>query len=463
MHELQLIELKQAKLKVFKKRWLVLVLLICLIFQMIFIYTNFGFLNNVLVLYFDTTYAAIDWLYLGWNIGTTVAALVTSWLATKEILTCRRSMIVASILQSINCLFVIIAFLQPELLFLFILGQVIGGISAAVLWPVSASLAQLWFPESQIGIATGMSMIGSASGGITAYLLPTHIMKYPNNVFTNSSNVTKSTSWMGYDKNTYQWLFVGLLMVSLVALCFLLTVIPERPVQPPSLTQHFKQVEENRTVVTLQTYVFEIKKLIFDNTFFAYAFSACMLYYFFVINDLSMEQIIAHLPAIGLISQEDTSAYALSLLSTGSLVGCIAGGVFIDKYKNYRLQSSLGAALGCLFALLLLLSVYFETLLGLCFSIFLEGVFTRIAYLSILDSLMQHTYPTDPVLVMSLFIFVQNTMAILFIEINRQITYHVGIYGGLGLVCVVLFLVVLLSLIFKPKIKRLSAENCFET
>ena len=198
-------QLKQVELKLYKKRWFVLALLICLMIQMIFTYTNFGFLNNILVLLFNTTYAAIDWLYLSWNIGTTVVALGTSWLAVKGILTCRRSMIVASILQVTNCLFIIIAFLQPQLFFLFIIGQVIGGISAAVLWSVPTSVAQLWFPESQIGIATGMSMIGSSSGAIAAYLLPAHIMKYPNNKFMNSSNVTINNSWMKYDKKAYQW------------------------------------------------------------------------------------------------------------------------------------------------------------------------------------------------------------------------------------------------------------------
>ena len=455
-------QLKQVELKLYKKRWFVLALLICLMIQMMFTYTNFGFLNNILVLLFNTTYAAIDWLYLSWNIGTTVVALGTSWLAVKGILTCRRSMIVASILQVTNCLFIIIAFLQPRLFFLFIIGQVIGGISAAVLWSVPTSVAQLWFPESQIGIATGMSMIGSSSGGIIAYLLPAHIMKYPNNKSMNSSNVTINNSWMEYDKKAYQWLFLALLMASLAVLLFLLTVVPEQPEIPPSLAQHFKRVEKDKNKVTFSYFVSEIKKLIFEKAFLACGLATCMLYYFLIIIDLTIELMIAHMPLVDFISSESLSAYTLSVLTIGCWVGNIAGGAILDKYKNYRLQSSIGSTFGTLFAMLVLLSVYFQNLIGLFFSMFFEGFFTRIAYLSIIDSLMQHTYPTDPIFVMPFLIFCQNIMATLFIEIGRQITYHGGVFGGLGVLCAMMFLVALTSIVFKPNTKRLSAENKIE-
>ena len=336
--------MKQIELKLYKKRWLVLALLICLIIQMIFTYTNFEFLNNILVLYFNTTYAAIDWLYLGWNIGTAVAALVTSWLAVKGILTCRRSMIVAGILQMTNCLLIIIVFLQPQLFFLFIIGQVIGGISAAVLWSVPTSVAQLWFSESQIGIATGMSMIGSSIRSTAAYLLPAHIMKYPNNKSMNSSNVTINNSWMKYDKKAYQWLFLALLMVSFSVLVFLFTVVPEQPEIPPSLAQYFKRVERNKDKVIFQSFVSEIKKLIFEKAFLACGFAIYVLYYFLMINDLPMELIIAQMPPSGHIAPENIDTYAVSLLCMRCWVGNIAGGVILDKYKSYRLQSSIGSS-----------------------------------------------------------------------------------------------------------------------
>ena len=457
---------EQVEIKLYKKRWIALALLICLIFQMIFVYTNFGYLNNLFVLYFNTTYATIDWLYLGWNIGTIIAALITSWLAAKQILTCRRSMIVASILQAINSLLIMVAFLQPQLLFLFIIGQVIGGISAAVLWSVPASLAQLWFPESQIGIATGMSMLGSSTGSIFGFVLPAHIVKYPKNEFSIVSNHTtsNSTNWMKYDKSTYQWLFLAVLTTSLTILILLLTAVPERPEKPPSFAQHLKRIDENKDKITFQFYRSEIKKLISDYIFLACGIGSSMLYYLTVLYELSIESMLAHI-----LSNNNNhlcpgviSGYVLMSIAIGALVGSIAGGFILDKFKNYYMQSSIGATCSFIFTVLVLLSVYFRSLTTLFFASALYGVCTRLAYVSLIDSLMQHTYPTDPVFVMPFIVFAQNVTAMLLIWTGRQIIYHAGIFSGLGFVCVMMFLIALICFVFKPKTKRLSAEKSTE-
>ena len=453
----------QVEIKVYKKRWFVLALLICLIFQMIFVYTNFGYLNNLFVVYFNTTYATIDWLYLGWNIGTAVATLAASWLAAKQILTCRRSMIVASILQAINSLLIMVAFLQPQLLFLFIIGQVIGGISAAVLWSVPVSLAQLWFPESQIGIATGMSLLGSSSGGIAAYLLPAHIMKYPKLESSVSNNLTNS-NWMEYDKSTYQWLFLAVLTTSLAILILLLTAVPERPEKPPSFAQHLKRMDENKDKITFQLYCGEIKKLFSDFAFFACGIGSSMLYYLIIIYELSIESMLAHVMSHDNdhLTPDVISGYLLSSFAFGGLVGSIVGGFMLDKFKNYYMQSSLGATCSFIFTVLILLSVYFQSLTILLFAFVLLGVCTRFANLSLVDSLMQHTYPTDPVFVMPFLLFAQNVTAMLFLWISRQITYHGGLLSSLGFVCVMMFLIALICFVFKPKTKRLAAEKSTE-
>ena len=448
----------EIEIKIYKRRWFVLALLVCLIFEMIFVNANFGFLNNILVVYFDTTYATFDWLYLGWNIGTMVAALGNSWLAVKEILTCRRSMIVASILQAINSILVIIGFFNADFLFLLILGQIIGGVSAAVLWSVPTSLAQLWFPESQIGISTGLAYIGSSSGAFAGYLLPAHILKFPTNSTSGNSNATKA-NWMEYDKNAYQWLFVALLVTPICVMIFLLTLVPEQPEKPPSYAQHLKRINVKHENVTFQFFVFKIRKLVCDYVFIVCAVATSFLYYLPVVYDLCVELIVEKMSLDNYFSPEAISAYIMSLLTFGCWIGNIAGGVVLDKFKRYRLQSTLGTFLSVLFNVTVLLSVYFKNLIALFFSLFCAGMCKRVAYLSLIDSLMQHTYPTDPIFVMPFLIFIQNLVTFLFVEVNRQITYSTGLFGGLSFVCAVLFLVSLICLFFKTKTRRSLAET----
>ena len=114
----------------------------------------------------------------------------------------------------------------------------------------------------------------------------------------------------------------------------------------------------------------------------------------------------------------------------------------MDKYKSYCLQLSIGSSFSCVFGLLVLLNVYFQNLIGLFFSMFFEGFFTRIAYLSIIDSLKQHIR--------------------IYLVINKQVTYHSGEFGGLGVVCAMMFLVAITSNVFKANTTQLAAENRIE-
>ena len=70
-----------------------------------------------------------------------------------------------------------------------------GGISSAFLLSVPTSLAQIWLPESQIGLAIGLAMTGCSTGSIFAYILPSQILDNPqsnNESFKNRKNCTNT-------------------------------------------------------------------------------------------------------------------------------------------------------------------------------------------------------------------------------------------------------------------------------
>jgi len=171
-------QLDEVQFKVFKKRWLVLALLVWLIFLYLFTLIGFGYLNNVMVAYFETSYAAIDWLVLGCNIGTACASPIIACFALKNQLSCKKAMITASCLFIIGFMIIIIGFLRPSLYFLVVVGQVLNGFAGAIVLALPGSLAQLWFDETQIGLATGLAMFGSSAAGVAACILPPQLIKY---------------------------------------------------------------------------------------------------------------------------------------------------------------------------------------------------------------------------------------------------------------------------------------------
>ena len=67
--------------------------------------------------------------------------------------------------QAISFVFDIIGFMKPDYLAFVITEKVLGEISAAFLWTVPTSLAQTWFPESQIArLAIGIALINLPLG-----------------------------------------------------------------------------------------------------------------------------------------------------------------------------------------------------------------------------------------------------------------------------------------------------------
>ena len=91
--------------------------------------------------------------------------------------------------------------------------------------------------------------------------------------------------------------------------------------------------------------------------------------------------------------------------------------------------------------------------------IFAYGLSSRICCVAVIDSIMQHTYPNDPMIVMSVFSLLQNLFAICFIEVGRQIIYAAGNAIGLVYMCGLTLAVFALSIVFKPQRKRMIAEE----
>ena len=73
----------QSLINVEKKRWLVLFLLMWLNLLYMFTYVNFTVVNNVFTAYYNTSYAAVDWIVLGSNLGTVLVAPMVTWLTLK--------------------------------------------------------------------------------------------------------------------------------------------------------------------------------------------------------------------------------------------------------------------------------------------------------------------------------------------------------------------------------------------
>ena len=453
----------QVLIKADRKRWLVLFLLVWLNILYLFTYVNFAVVNNIIVAYFNVSYAAVDWTVLGFNLGSVCVAPMVAWLALKQVTSCKNAMIMSCVFQSFNFLFIVIGFIRPSFFAFVVVGQVVGGISSAFLLSLPTSLAQIWFSESQIGLATGLAITGCSTGSILGFLLPSQILDVPqtkNDSFRNCSNYT-TTKWFQHDKSSYQWLFLIMLITVLLVIILLLTIVPQLPEKPPSVAQHLKRLhsnDQNAKSFGILCFVNEIKKVTFDMVFVASVFTGSVTFFGIELYDLSIEALLRNMNYNN-YNPEKLSGYLMALITAGFWLGNIVSGLLLDAFKKYYLQSVISAVFCCCICAGIFLSAYFNSVFALFVTFFAYGLSARICYITTIDSTMQHTYPTDPLIVMSVFVFFQSIIAIIFIEVGRQIVYCAGVLFGLIFMFALMLLVVIFCVVFKAKTERLKAEK----
>ena len=451
-------QVDHVELRVYRKRWLVLALLVWTTFLLTFTFVNFGYLNNVMVAYFNTSYAAVDWILLGCNSGTVAAAPFVGWFAFKNILSAKKSMVIACGLLIIGFSCIIIGFLRPILYFLVVLGQFLNGVAGAVLYSLPAVMAQIWFEEYQIGVATGIGMLGVSTASITGDVLPPFVIKtMPTK---NSTLLNNGTTWIEYDKKFYQTLYLTMLVTAVVILILLVSFIPEKPEHPPSMSQYLKRIQAEQTqYVSFRDYLKEIRSLVFDYKFIAGNITGSLVYQMYYFDELSAELIVSKLTlSFNALSPEQISGIIIATISMGTVLANILSGILLDKFKKYYLQSNVSAWLVLLTSITNLVSVHYRNFPALMVSMFLFGLTKRTCFIAIIDFLMQHTYPKNPLFVMSFAIFLQNLLGLLFVNIGRQVIYHAGLINGLIYACIAMFLGCIACLFFKPDTSRLDAE-----
>ena len=86
-----------------------------------------------MVVHFQTTYAAVDWMVRGSNVGCILAAAMVAWLALIKMIMIKDAMIANNaLLQTVNLLRMIVGFYRIDSFGLVMFGQVLGRIATAI-------------------------------------------------------------------------------------------------------------------------------------------------------------------------------------------------------------------------------------------------------------------------------------------------------------------------------------------
>ena len=448
-----------------KKRWLVLLLSVILMTISVYMALCFGPINNIMVAYFNISYATSDWITLSTYFLSIVGFMLCAWLGFVDMLNLKFILLLASGSLLIDAIFILIAFSNIKLFFLMVIGQLVGGVARTATGTLFFIVGPIWFPENEIAFAAGCVYMSWSVGMALSEILPETILKVP--IYSNSSeNYTNHLSngtaeWFSTDQHRMEIMFLIIVGVLILTLICIVSFIPRLPEYPPSYSQAVKQSTSFNSSYSLKSFYKEIKELHQDLTYILIQLANVLGVEEYLMLTVIMQQVVDDILPQSNVDLNSSVASGLALMCSSLGIAFLSpvSGKILDRYKQYRLLIVTGILLSFLCSLGVFLSWFYSNFIAQCVCMFLCGCSLGAYGSAIYDALAQHIYPKNILLVSSCTIVFQYTVGILMAEIARLIFLKTEALGVMIFYVVLKFLAVVVSFFMKPNLKRLQQEK----
>ena len=265
-----------SQTKLYVIRWWVLTLTAIEALIEGFLVVSFGIVNYIYVSYFNVSYETVDWFTLMNLPGIIISSLVFSIIMFNKVASVRTLSIILSGCFAFTCTCLIIAYAKPELYFFVLFGEFIHGFVIVALESVSAAYAINWFPEHQMGFAISVTHIGSNTGSLLGYIIPSSLLLAPNDTISlNQSSLRLSSTqpsnsnqgWFSYDQIRLIGYSSVLLTLAVLVFFGYLIFMKDKPPIPPTTAQARIQCNETRRNFALKQNIKLYKYVLLDKVF----------------------------------------------------------------------------------------------------------------------------------------------------------------------------------------------------
>ena len=462
-------------IKVYNKRWLVLIIVSILMAAVAYSLLNFGPINNIIVAYFHVAYVEVDWISLS-IFGASFAILpVFAYCSFNEMIDLKLGLLISAFSFLVNSIGIAVAFLNYKFFPILILGQIFAAILSCTNSFILSMVGAVWFPENQIGIVTGVAMMTWNIGVLFAEMLPENIFKNPptvnngsmhllNNTFNIKTNFSNGVNrnWYVFDKRMGQINFTVTACLAFLILLIVWIFIPSYPKHPPSKSQAVKlDYLKNKPSASIKDFLLETKSLLGDLIFILIQIVFSLMNQTFVLETVLIVQIIN--PIHDRLNTELTSnmvgGYIIACRSVGEMIGSFVCGKTLDMFRRYRLQIIMGTLGPLLSVVTLIISWFYASLAGLFVSMFVMGFTSSFSIITLYDSVVQHTYPKNIIFVSSWAAFIRFFLTIIMTSLGRLVYQQTDAFGVLIYHLGLQVIAFILSFFVNPNLKRQEQEQ----
>ena len=462
-------------IKVYKKRWLVLIIVSILMAAVAYSLLNFGPINNIIVAYFHVAYMEADWITLS-TYGASFAVLpLLAYCSFNEMIDLKFSLLISAFSFLVNSIAVVVAFVNYKFFFVLILGQIFGAILNCTSTFILLMVGAVWFPEHQIGIVTGVAMMSWNIGSLFAEMLPENIFKNPptnnngsmyslNDTFNTKRNLSNdfNGNWYAVDKRTGQINSTITACIAFLVLLIVCIFIPSYPKHPPSKSQAIKlDFLKNKPSASIKDFFLETKSVLADLVFILIQIVLSLTVQTFVLETVLIVQIIdpIHNQLNTKLSSNMVGGYIIACRSIGDLIGSFVGGKTLDMFRRYRFQIVMGTMGPVLSLVTFTISWFYASLAGLYVSMFMMGFTSYFSIVTLYDSVVQHTYPKNIIFVSSWAAFIRFFFTIIITALGRLVYQKTDAFGVLIFHFCLQLIAFILSFFVNPNLKRQEQEQ----
>ncbi|KAG5340264.1 FLVC2 protein, partial [Acromyrmex heyeri] len=298
------------KLKVYKKRWLMLIIYMIYSGSNFFQWIEYSIITNVVIRYYGVSSVMVNWTSMLYMVLYAMFIFPTSYMIDKCGL--RWTTIIGA---GINCLgaWIKIFSIQPDRFYVVFIGQSIVAFAQIMIVPLPGRLAAQWFPPTQLSTATSLSIFGIQLGVAFGFFLGPIIVKNHNNLDD-----------IGKDLSRLCWMIA---IICTIVFVLMLTLFQNGPKLPPSETRALQKMTKKR-----EKFMEPIKRLYRNKNFIllcnSYGLNGGV---FSVISTLLNQIFLAHFEN----GEEDAGRIGLIIILIG-LVGSVSFGIILDKTHKYK-------------------------------------------------------------------------------------------------------------------------------
>jgi len=303
-------DIELPQIKVYKKRWLMLILFTLVSMNNAFHWVQFAIISDVISSYYNVSDVEVNWTAMIYMVIYVFLVLPGDMITDSKGL--KLTVILGIGLSTVGA-WIKVASVAPDRFYVAFIAQTFEAFAQVFILGIPSRLAAVWFGENEVSTACAIGVFGNQVGIAIGFLLPPFLV--PNT--GTQSEITRDLLNMYY----------GVAIFSLVLLVFVIIFFKKEPKFPPSIAR-VTSLRRNEKV----SYAKPLMKLLRNKPFMlltvSYGLNAGV---FYTISTLLNQLVLLHFKG----RSKDAGMIGLCIVLFGML-GSLICGFILDKSKKFR-------------------------------------------------------------------------------------------------------------------------------